>query len=90
MEKGEKEKRQEEQVDLNFKVFQEKLPNLLKTHKGKFALMRDGEIVSFHNTNEAAYNEGIAKYYKDKIFSIQEVDDSSIDLGFFSHAMPVN
>ena len=78
--------KQNEQVDLNFKAFQKKLPELLKTHKGKFALMRDGEIIEFHSNVEEAHNAGLSKY-KDELFSIQEVTDKVIDLGFLSHAM---
>ena len=40
-------KEQDQEVKANFEVFQKKLPELLKTHKGKFALMKDEKIIDF-------------------------------------------
>ena len=78
--------KQDRQVEENFKVFQKKLPELLKTHKGKFTLMRDGKIINFYDTVEKANEEGLSKY-SDEIFSIQEVTNRVVDLGFHSHAL---
>ena len=79
---------QSKQVELNFKVFQEKLPELLKTHKDKFALMKDGKIVEFYDTFKEADLAGLNKY-KNDIFSIQEVTNKVIDLGLFSHVLHI-
>ena len=35
----------------NITAFQAVLPELLRTHDGHFALMRDGQIVQFFNTD---------------------------------------
>ncbi len=35
----------QQEVRTNFDVFMQQLPNLLATQKGKFALMRHGQIV---------------------------------------------
>jgi hypothetical protein len=75
-----------EQVETNYKAFQEKLPSIRESHRGKFALMKDGEIIEFFDTARDAYAAG-QKIFEDRIFSIQEVIEKSIDLGFFSHAL---
>ena len=76
---------QQREVDRNFKQFQKLLPDLLKQHPGKYALMKDGEVVEVFDTARDAYAAG-NKIYSDGLFSIQHVADASIDLGFFSHA----
>jgi len=77
----------EQQVKTNYEAFVQKLPELLETHRGKFALMHDGQIVEFFDTAGDAFRTGI-KLYHDQDFSIQEVTDSPVDLGFFSYAVP--
>ena len=77
---------QSQQVDINFKAFSKKLPKIIKSHKNEYALMRDSEIIKYFSSFEDAYKEGL-KLYKDKLFSIQEVTDTPVDLGFFSHAL---
>jgi hypothetical protein len=76
------------QVESNYKAFEQKLPDLLATHRGKFALMRDGQIIEFFDTARDAYIAGIKLFDKDRLFSVQEVIETPIDLGFFSHALP--
>lgn len=78
-----------EQIDLNYKSFQEKLPELIRDHPGKFALMHDGNIVAFFDTASDAYTAG-AKIFgeKDQSFSIQEIISGPVNLGFFSYAVP--
>uniref|UniRef100_A0A7V4G716 DUF5678 domain-containing protein n=1 Tax=Desulfobacca acetoxidans TaxID=60893 RepID=A0A7V4G716_9BACT len=75
-----------EQIEKNYKAFQEKLPSIIDTQRGKFALMRDGEIVDYFDTPRDAYIVG-QRLYPDG-FSIQEVIETPVDLGFFSHALP--
>jgi len=77
-----------QQVENNYKAFMEKLPSILETHRGKFALMRNGEIIEFFDTARDAYIAGQKLFQQDKLFSIQEVIETPIDLGFFSHAVP--
>lgn len=75
-----------EQINKNYEAFVARLPELVATHRGKFALMRDGEIVSFFDTAADAHTAGGA-LYADGLFSVQEVVDTPADLGFFSHAV---
>ncbi len=80
-------KSQREEVTRNYEAFMQKLSQLLSEHHGKFALMRDAEIIEFFDTSGDAYRAG-QKLYPDQPFSIQQVIDSPVDLGFFSHALP--
>jgi hypothetical protein len=80
-------KRESPEVRRNYEAFMQKLPELLPIYRGKFALMRDAEVVEFFDTPGDAYRAG-QKLYQDQRFSIQQVIDSAVDLGFFSHALP--
>ena len=75
------------QIEINYKAFKEKLPGILESHRGKFALMRDGKIIEFFDTARDAYIAGQKLFEKDQLFSIQEVIETAIDLGFFSHVV---
>ena len=77
-----------EQIENNYEAFQLELPSLLASHRGKFALMRDGKVVEFFDTARDAYVAGQRVFENDLLFSIQEVIDTPVDLGFFSHALP--
>ncbi len=63
----------QKQVDDNFRAFQKRLPDLLLDCRGKFALMRDREIVEFFDTAHDAYKAGLL-LYEDGLFSQQEVN----------------
>ena len=77
----------QEQVERNEEAFGERLPALMKTQQGKFALMKDGEIVDFFDTLADAATAA-TRLYPEGVFSVQEVVDYPIDLGFLSHALP--
>ncbi len=77
-----------EQVESNYREFQAQLPSLLSSHRGKFALMRDGQIIEFFDTARDAYVAGQKIFSNDRLFSVQEVIETPVDLGFFSHALP--
>lgn len=78
----------QEEVDRNFAVFREMLPSIIHERRGTFALMRGGEIVTYFTTPIDATAAG-EKLFPDGVFSIQQVTDTSIDLGYFSYAVPV-
>ena len=78
----------EEQIKNNFEVFIEQLPELLKTHKGKYAVMKDRKITNFFDSLEDAHKKAEMDY-KDGIFSIQQVKEMPTDLGYFSHAVSI-
>jgi len=76
--------RQAAQVDLNYDAFVRELNALLPQHRDRFALMRDGLIVAVFDTAGSANRAGYDRF-PDEIFSIQEVTNEPIDLGFWSH-----
>ena len=76
--------RQKLEVDRNYDVFMRMLSALLPEHRDEYALMRDGEIIAFFRKPGEANRAGVEKF-SDGIFSIQEVTDEPIDLGFWSH-----
>jgi hypothetical protein len=76
--------KQQAEVDGNYVAFVSKLPMILHAHRDQLALMRGGEIVGYFNKPGEAYRVGLASF-SDGIFSIQEVTDEPIDLGFWSH-----
>lgn len=78
------EARQKLEVDRNYDAFVRILATLLRTHRDEFALMRDGKVVDFFTKPGEANRAGVERF-PDGIFSIQEVTDEPIDLGFWSH-----
>ena len=77
--------KQEKQVQENFIAFEKMLPDLPEDATGKFALMRDGKIIEYFDTAGDALKYGGLKYKSDGLFSIQEVTNHIVDLGYFSH-----
>ena len=75
----------QEEVDRNLEYFLSELPKLSQSHLGEFALLRHRTITDFFSTSADAVKAG-KSLYPDGIFSIQQVTDLPIDLGFFSHA----
>jgi hypothetical protein len=65
------------------------LPSILATYPSKFALLKDGKILGYYSTAHDAAVAGEA-FIPDGLFSIQQVQDSAINLGFFTHDVPVD
>ena len=76
--------RQKLEVDRNYDAFVRTLRTILPRHRGQYALMRDGKIVGYFDRPGAANITGCERF-EDGVFSIQEVTDEPIDLGFWSH-----
>jgi hypothetical protein len=76
--------KQRAEVDHNYDAFVRILRDIIPDHRDQLALMRNGEIVGYFDTPAEANQAGCAKF-PDGIFSIQEVTDEPIDLGFWSH-----
>lgn len=79
----------QQEVDRNYREFQKVLPTLLATHRDKYALMKDGKILGYYSTAQDAA-EAAQIGIPDQLFSIQEVTDAAISLGFFTYAVPVD
>lgn len=73
----------EEIVDKNFESFQKLLPDLLRANFGRFALLRDGEVVEFFDSSRDALLFA-ERLYEDDNFSVQQVVNNSINLGYWS------
>ena len=77
--------RQRAEVDRNYDAFVRMLSGIVNQHRDQMALMRDGAVVGFFDTPGEANRAGLHRF-PDGVFSIQEVTDEPIDLGFWSHA----
>ena len=77
--------KRDEAIRRNYEALKVQLPELMKTHAGKFALMRDGKVVEFFDTARDAMLHG-TRTFADGLFSVQEVSQAAVDLGWFSHA----
>lgn len=78
------EARQRIEVDRNYDAFMRMLGSILSEHRDQLALMRDGRIVGYFDRPREAL-QAASELFADGIFSIQEVTDEPIDLGFWSH-----
>jgi hypothetical protein len=76
--------RQRLEVDRNYDSFMRMLGAILPEHRDELALMRDGNIVGYFKTPKEALRAAVERF-PDRIFSIQEVTDEPLDLGFWSH-----
>ena len=67
----------------DFEVFQKHLPSLIRDHRGKFAVLHNGEVREVFEK----YDDGIhfgAREFKMGRFSIQEVKDGKPDVLSYS------
>ena len=77
----------QDQIDQNYAAFKALLPDLMKTSAGKWALLRNEQVEAIFDTARDAQLAG-GKLFSDGLFSVQEVRDRAVDLGWFSHAVP--
>lgn len=82
VEMTDREKKQGE-VEANYKAFRKALPDIIESNRGKLALMRAGEIVDYFDSLSDALKYA-TKLYPDGLYSVQEVTDSVVDLGWYS------
>ena len=74
------------EVDANFEAFKKLLPGIIENERNRWALMKNKKCIAFYDTARDAQSAGNGQF-ADGIFSVQEVTDSVIDLGWFSYAM---
>lgn len=74
------------EIDKNLKSFLSQLPKIAQTQRGRFALLRHQDIVAFFDTAVDALQAGKTAY-DDGMFSIQQVTDTPVNLGYYSHAV---
>lgn len=79
----------DKEVDDNYVAFRKLMPAIAKTNYNQFALMKNKKIIGFYSTSRDAYSAA-QQFIADGIFSIQQVTEASIDLGFYTNAVPVS
>ena len=73
------------EIDQNYQYFQTVVGTYLNLHQGKYALLHDCGVIGFYASLAEAVNAGHSQF-DGAIFSIQEVRNSPVDMGFYSHA----
>ena len=81
----EKHETKQAELDANYEAFRAMLPALLEGKAGKFVVLRHQKAIETFDTLHDAVVFA-AKTYSDGLFSVQEVTDQIIDLGWYSHA----
>lgn len=74
------------EIDRNFDFFSRKVGELMPRYRGMFAVLHSCAIESIQPSAGAAEAEGYTRH-PDGLFSIQEITDAPVDLGFYSHAV---
>ncbi|MBA3526740.1 MAG: hypothetical protein H0T82_07455 [Sphingomonas sp.] len=75
----------ERELTENYSAFEQMLPGLMENSAGKFALLRQRQLVEVFDTAGAAHAAGRSRF-DDRLFSVQKVRSDTVDLGFFSYA----
>lgn len=73
------------EIDRNLFAFLPRIPELMKEHEGEFAVLRHQQVISIHKRLRDALEDACAAF-SDGIYSIQQVTDKPVELGFFSYA----
>ena len=63
-------------INKNYNYFKNVLPNLIKEHPNKVAVVKDQNIIKIFNNIEEADQFVIEKKYKPGAFLIQEINDT--------------
>jgi hypothetical protein len=74
------------EIDRNLEKFLELLPGLTRDHLGKWALLRNEEVIDFYDSAIDAQIAGNNKF-DDEMFSIQPVKEEVEELGYYSYAV---
>ena len=74
----------QDQAEANYSWFKGQLADLMASHRGFHALLHDQDVDDFFSTSLDAIKAGIIRYGEGN-FSVEPVDDTIEDLGFFSH-----
>ena len=73
------------EIDRNYDVFQRNLKRYMPVRAGKYALMKGGNMIGFFNTVRDTAEQATLRFHND-VYSIQQVVEDPVDLGFFSRA----
>jgi len=74
------------EIDSNLEYFLQILPQVLPSHRDRYALLRHREVIDYFDTaNDTLI---AAKHlFPDGIYSIQKVSEKPINLGIFANAV---
>ena len=56
------------------KAFDTQLEELRRTHPGQFVLMKNGQVIEFYPSHEAAYEAGLSRFGLDSVFLIAQAE----------------
>jgi hypothetical protein len=73
------------EIARNYDAFQRGLATMLATERNRYALLRHGAVVGFHDRPGDADADGV-KRFPDGIYSIQQVTDEPVELGVYANA----
>jgi hypothetical protein len=73
------------EVDQNFDYFERNLARYLVEHPNQYVLLHERQEIAFFDRAIDAYQEG-KRRFPDGKFSIQQVTDEPLDLGFLTLA----
>ncbi|SMM99173.1 hypothetical protein SPONN_1902 [uncultured Candidatus Thioglobus sp.] len=76
----------QKEVDNNFAFFKTHLAEFKKNHFQEFALLHNRQAIDFFESENDAIKIGM-KEYGEGDFSIQQVADTKIDLGYQSYVI---
>ena len=62
----------EQEVNKNYKVFQQALDRLIKEHEGEFVVIHKQKFIAYFKTDNQAFEEGVKQYGVGN-FSVQEI-----------------
>lgn len=77
------------EIDRNFEAFERLLPALMQSDPGRYVVFRSAEIIGKFDTLADAKTAGDIAF-PDGIYSIQKVENTAADLGFFSHVFDLH
>lgn len=75
-----------EEVEKNFSAFQKLLPSIIGSHAGKYAVLRNQNVIEYFDTVGDAVTYA-RDHYEDGLYSVQKVTDQIENLGYFSYAV---
>lgn len=73
-----------DQSDDNYSWFKGQLTDLMAMHKGLHALLHNRAVDEYFTSSLEAVKAGLTRYGEGN-FSVELIDDSVEDLGFYSH-----
>ncbi|MEQ1540580.1 MAG: hypothetical protein ABL928_16765 [Sphingorhabdus sp.] len=73
-----------DQTEANYRWFKSRLADLMVSHRGFHALLHNQSVDDYFRTSLDAVKAGLSKHGEGN-FSVELVDDTFEDLGFYSH-----